>query len=238
MSQRQDRRARRKADAPATRQSSRRQRPGGKRNGSKTGPANPAPKQTPRQQSKAADGKDPAENEYSPAAEIVAAGNKTGRSTKAGQPTEKAVRWRKGRPAGSSADRLTENRPPDRKQTGRRRSGSDEKQGDAARRLHLPLLRDSGAVRTLDPQLRRLLLYPTELRNHRRAGPESPVCGCKGRKNFSFSSPFRRFMDENLPFFTELFCRADCFVYICRLESPKRVSVLLTFLQNFIANGC
>ena len=26
---------------------------------------------------------------------------------------------------------------------------------------------DSGAVRTLDPQLRRLLLYPTELRNHR-----------------------------------------------------------------------
>ena len=111
MSQRQARRARRKADAPATRQSSRRQRPGGNRNGSKTGPANPAPKQTPRQQSKAADGKDPAENEYSPAAEIVAAGNKTGRSTKAGQPTEKAGRWRKGRPAGSNADRLTENRP-------------------------------------------------------------------------------------------------------------------------------
>ena len=25
---------------------------------------------------------------------------------------------------------------------------------------------DSGAVRTRDPQLRRLLLYPTELRNH------------------------------------------------------------------------
>ena len=25
---------------------------------------------------------------------------------------------------------------------------------------------DSGAIRTLDPQLRRLLLYPTELRNH------------------------------------------------------------------------
>jgi len=45
-------------------------------------------------------------------------------------------------------------------------------------------------------------------------------------------------MDENLPFFSELFCRADFFVYICRLESPKRVSVLLTFLQNFIANGC
>ena len=138
MSQRQARRARCKADAPATRQSSRRQRPGGKRNGSKTGPANPAPKQTPRQQGRAAEGKDPAENEYSPAAEIVAAGNKTGRSTKAGQPTEKAGRWRKGRPAGSNADRLTENRPTDRKETGRRRSGNDKKQGDAARRLHLP----------------------------------------------------------------------------------------------------
>ena len=187
MDQRQDRRARRKADAPATRQSSRRQRPGGKW--------------------------------IQPGG-----GNRCGRQQE--------------RPPNGKAGRLTENRPTDRKQTGRRRSGSDKKQGDAARRLHLPLLRDSGAVRTLDPQLRRLLLYPTELRNHRRAGPESPVCGCKGRKNFSFSSPFRRFMDENLPFFTELFCRAEFFVYICRLESPKRVSVLLTFLQNFIANGC
>ena len=30
---------------------------------------------------------------------------------------------------------------------------------------HSPGFRDSGATRTLDPQLRRLLLYPTELRN-------------------------------------------------------------------------
>ena len=30
----------------------------------------------------------------------------------------------------------------------------------------LLLFCDSGAIRTRDPQLRRLLLYPTELRNH------------------------------------------------------------------------
>ena len=34
--------------------------------------------------------------------------------------------------------------------------------------------RDSGAVRTLDPQLRRLLLYPTELRNRRPGGACPP----------------------------------------------------------------
>lgn len=188
MSQRQDRRARRKADAPATRQSSRRQRPGGKRNGSKTGPANPAPKQTPRQQSKAADGKDPAENEYSPAAEIVAAGNKTGRSTKAGQPTEKAGRWRKGRPAGSNADRLTENRPTDRKQTGRRRSGSssNKKQGDAARRLHLPFYvipeRFERSTRSLEGCCSIQLSYGTIGAQ----GPKAPFADAKVGKIFHF----------------------------------------------------
>ena len=111
MSQRQDRRARRKADAPATRQSSRRQRPGGKRNGSKTGSANPAPKQTPRQQSKAADGKNPAENEYSPAAEIVAAGNKRGRQT------EKQADRPKNKPAVRKTDRQATIRQ--RQKTGR-----------------------------------------------------------------------------------------------------------------------
>ena len=35
--------------------------------------------------------------------------------------------------------------------------------------------RDSVGIRTQDPQLRRLLLYPTELRNH----PFFGFCGCK-----------------------------------------------------------
>lgn len=146
---------------------------------------------------------------------------------KRGRLTERQVSRREkqaDRPGNRPAGRKT-----DRQATIRQR----QKTGRCGPTAASPLLRDSGAVRTLDPQLRRLLLYPTELRNHRRAGPESPVCGCKGRKNFSFSSPFRRFMDENLPFFSELFCRAEFFVYICRLESPKRVSVLLTFFTKF-----
>ena len=32
--------------------------------------------------------------------------------------------------------------------------------------FYSPFLRDSGGIRTHDPQLRRLLLYPAELRNH------------------------------------------------------------------------
>ncbi len=111
MSQRQDRRARRKADAPATRQSSRRQRPGGKRNGSKTGPANPAPKQTPRQQGRAAEGKGPAGNGYSPAAGIDAAGNKRGRQT------EKQADRPKNKPAVRKTDRQATIRQ--RQKTGR-----------------------------------------------------------------------------------------------------------------------
>ena len=33
--------------------------------------------------------------------------------------------------------------------------------------MFICIARDSGGIRTHDPQLRRLLLYPTELRNHR-----------------------------------------------------------------------
>lgn len=135
----------------------------------------------PRQQGRASEGKDPAENGYSPA------GNRCGREHKRGRLTERQVSRRE-----KQADRETDRQA--EKQTGRRRSGSssNKKQGDAARRAASPLLRDSGAVRTLDPQLRRLLLYPTELRNHRRAGPESPVCGCKYTKTRPIPDKFKR----------------------------------------------
>lgn len=52
----------------------------------------------------------------------------------------------------------------------------------------LPFPGDSGAVRTRDPQLRRLLLYPTELRNHR----QNRTCGDDLRRkdrNFFHNSP-------------------------------------------------
>ena len=42
-------------------------------------------------------------------------------------------------------------------------------------------LRDSVGTRTQDPQLRRLLLYPAELRNL------PAICGCKGRDFFDNS---------------------------------------------------
>lgn len=186
MGQRRDRRARRqnrhpgnKAERPTTK--ARR-----KTEWIKDRTGGPGAKQTPRQQSKAADGKDPAENEYSPAAEIVAAGNKTGRSTKAGQPTEKAGRWRKGRPAGSNADRLTENRPTDRKQTGRRRSGNDKKQGDAAQRLHLPFYvipeRFERSTRSLEGCCSIQLSYGTIGAQ----GPKAPFADAKVGKIFHF----------------------------------------------------
>lgn len=186
MSQRQARRARCKADAPATRQSSRRQRPGGNRNGSKTGPANPAPKQTPRQQSKAADGKEPAENEYSPAAEIVAAGNKTGRSTKAGQPTEKAGRWRKGRPAGSNADRLTENKPAvrktDRQATIRQRQKTGRCSPAAASPFYVIPERFERSTRSLEGCCSIQLSYGTIGAR----GPKAPFADAKVGKIFHF----------------------------------------------------
>ena len=51
------------------------------------------------------------------------------------------------------------------------------------------LLRDSGAVRTRDPQLRRLLLYPTELRNHRQIRRTAHDLRGKDRKSFSQQPP-------------------------------------------------
>ena len=74
---------------------------------------------------------------------------------------------------------------------------------------------DSGAARTLDPQLRRLLLYPTELRNHRSAAVSRRNAGTKVRKKIEFRPPLR------IRFFGDLFCGAEYFAYICRLYSPK-----------------
>ena len=53
------------------------------------------------------------------------------------------------------------------------------------------IARDSGGIRTHDPQLRRLLLYPTELRNH-----HTVLRGLLRRKNKAFIS----FIQKNLHF--------------------------------------
>ena len=53
----------------------------------------------------------------------------------------------------------------------------EQKKSPPVRKVTFTQGSDSGASRTHDPQLRRLLLYPAELRN--------PVfCGCKDRKGF------------------------------------------------------
>ena len=44
---------------------------------------------------------------------------------------------------------------------------------------------DPGAIRTLDPQLRRLLLYPTELRDHPYFLASGHIC-LKALQNYSF----------------------------------------------------
>ena len=41
---------------------------------------------------------------------------------------------------------------------------------------------DSVGIRTRDPQLRRLLLYPAELRNQPLQEGHAAFCGCKGSK--------------------------------------------------------
>ena len=48
---------------------------------------------------------------------------------------------------------------------------------------------DSGAIRTLDPRLRRALLYPAELRNH-------PYLRCKGSNIILTSKYFRYFSSK------------------------------------------
>ena len=51
--------------------------------------------------------------------------------------------------------------------------------------LQRPLIRDSVGIRTQDPQLRRLLLYPAELRNH-------PIQGCKDNEKSAKGKPYQR----------------------------------------------
>ena len=55
--------------------------------------------------------------------------------------------------------------------------------------------RDSGGVRTHDPQLRRLLLYPTELRNHRHFVRLGRKMLRKGNQKLIIHNPFA----ENSP---------------------------------------
>ena len=50
--------------------------------------------------------------------------------------------------------------------------------------------RDSGGIRTHDPQLRRLLLYPTELRNHRHRVPYVRKMLRKGNQKLTIHNPF------------------------------------------------
>ena len=52
---------------------------------------------------------------------------------------------------------------------------------------------DSEAIRTLDPRLRRALLYPAELRNQ----PLLQVCGCKGSLFIGFYQYF--FVQKHFP---------------------------------------
>ena len=47
------------------------------------------------------------------------------------------------------------------------------------------LFSDSGGIRTHDPQLRRLLLYPTELRNHQQTS-FARYLRCKNKSFISF----------------------------------------------------
>ena len=49
---------------------------------------------------------------------------------------------------------------------------------------------DSGGIRTHDPQLRRLLLYPTELRNHRHRAPYGRKMLRKGNQKLTIHNPF------------------------------------------------
>ena len=51
--------------------------------------------------------------------------------------------------------------------------------------LYYFLFRDSGGIRTHDPQLRRLLLYPTELRNQPIFDPKVKL-RCKNNVFISF----------------------------------------------------
>ena len=58
----------------------------------------------------------------------------------------------------------------------------------AARRQLLDIRSDSGATRTRDPQLRRLLLYPTELRNRNLSSKRD----CKDKQNSLQAASFGR----------------------------------------------
>lgn len=131
----------------------------------------------PRQQGRAAEGKGPAENGYSPA------GNRCGREQerppngKAGQQAGKA-----GRPTGKQTGR----RRSGRRRSGRRRSGSDKKQGDAARRLHLPFYvipeRFERSTRSLEGCCSIQLSYGTIGAR----GPKAPFADAKVGKIFHF----------------------------------------------------
>ena len=57
------------------------------------------------------------------------------------------------------------------------------------------IARDSGGIRTHDPQLRRLLLYPTELRNHRHFVRLGRKMLRKGNQKLIIHNPFA----ENSP---------------------------------------
>ena len=61
--------------------------------------------------------------------------------------------------------------------------------------MFICIARDSGGIRTHDPQLRRLLLYPTELRNHRQNLNElsQKFCECKINSFISFLQVFVEF---------------------------------------------
>ena len=72
------------------------------------------------------------------------------------------------------------------------------------------IFRDSVGIRTQDPQLRRLLLYPTELRNQH----PYAVCGCKGTKKIAnvetFSSLFVFFYEGIGTLVAEFLGFAEC----------------------------
>ena len=72
------------------------------------------------------------------------------------------------------------------------------------------IFRDSVGIRTQDPQLRRLLLYPTELRNQL----PYAVCGCKGTKKIAnvetFSSLFVFFYEGIGTLVAEFLGFAEC----------------------------
>ena len=133
----------------------------------------------PRQQGRAAEGKGPAENGYSPA------GNRCGREQerppngKAGQQAGKA-----GRPTGKQTGR----RRSGRRRSGRRRSGSssNKKQGDAARRLHLLFYvipeRFERSTRSLEGCCSIQLSYGTIGAR----GPKAPFADAKVGKIFHF----------------------------------------------------